>query len=256
MAWHTGTMTPAAGEIITLFDSALVANDNWSIYDGSAGANKKVYRCTDGGVVDFYVSVDDNQADYAIIELWEGWDDGAHTGTGDSRTTINTWEMRIYKPTGGYAISVRDLCFVFVNTDAYLANYVGQLDRFDTTKDMPIFIGATKSETKNPIGFYNLGDSVGWACLWDEGGTSRTLTPDLDTDTTGTYIKTTSGTIAANPISIRNSSTDLLMGTLYGCASRTYDEDNGLTSGETISINGVDWLVVGGGGYYCLVEKA
>jgi hypothetical protein len=72
MPKYTGSVSSSAGGLITVFDTELVKHENWSIYDASAGTNAKVYRCYDEALgVEWYLWVDDNQANYAKIRVWE-----------------------------------------------------------------------------------------------------------------------------------------------------------------------------------------
>jgi len=135
MAWNEGTMSQSAGALLAILDTYLVANSYWSVYDSAAGTNAKVYRNYDAGNnVDYYVKVDDNYANY-----------------------------------GGYGIAVSNHRFIFIKLTDGQAYYIGQLKRFDTSKNMPCAIVNTGSgNTNNPIGYYNSSSSCGWACLFDE----------------------------------------------------------------------------------------
>jgi len=83
MAVYSGTMVTAAGGLITILDTELIKNTNWSIYDASAGTNAKTYKCEDSANdVLFYLHVNDNQANYGICTLWETWNSSTHVGSG------------------------------------------------------------------------------------------------------------------------------------------------------------------------------
>lgn len=79
------SFTAAVGEVIDLLDLWITAQAGWSEYD-SYGTEKKVYLC-DGGSVPFYLYVDDDTAGYSEVKLYEKWDKGAHTGSGNSTAT-------------------------------------------------------------------------------------------------------------------------------------------------------------------------
>ena len=256
MAWNTGTMSQLAGALLSILDTYLVANDYWSIYDASAGTNAKVYRNYDASAsIDYYVKIDDNYADYAIVELWEGWDSGSHSGTGNSLTQINGNTMYIQKPSGGYGIAVSNHRFIFVELAAGKGYYIGQLKRFDTSKNMPIAIVATSSTfAYNPLGYYNSGANVGWACLFDENGNSGTILASR-ADTSGYQsLLTIASTVMIFETPILNINTKKVMGQLEGVC-KYYNAGN-LTNGQTVSLDGYEWLVVDNGSQGCLIKKA
>src|SRR5574343_639447 len=98
MAWDTGSFANTnAGNLITVLDAQLPANAHWEIFDAAAGTNCKVYHQENAGEnSEFYVKVDDNYTGYAIIELWEGWDAGAHAGIGTNiKVPSSTYTFRI-----------------------------------------------------------------------------------------------------------------------------------------------------------------
>jgi len=257
MAWNEGTMSQSAGALLSVLDTYLVANDYWSLYDASAGTNAKVYRNYDASAnVDYYVKVDDNYANYAIIELWEGWDSGSHSGTGDSLTTINGNTMYIRKPSGGYGIAVSDHRFIFVYLTSGYAYYIGQLIRFDTSKNMPVAIVATGSASDyNPLGYYNSSNISGWACLWDENGNSGTILVSRADISAYQSLLTIASTIMIFETPILNIDTNKVMGQLEGVC-KFYTAGN-LTNGQTVSLDGYEWLaVVGSNNHGCLVKKA
>jgi len=256
MAWNTGTMSQSAGALLSILDTYLVVNDYWSVYDGSAGTNAKVYRNYDASAnVDYYVKIDDNYADYAIVELWEGWDSGSHSGTGNSLTQINSNTMYIRKPSGGYGIAVSNHRFIFVYLASGYAYYIGQLIRFDVSKNMPIAIVATSSgSTYNPLGYYNLGSYSGWACLFDENGNSGTILASRADTSSYQSLLTIASTVMIFETPILNINTKKIMGQLEGVC-KYYNASN-LTNGQTVSLDGYEWLVVDSGSNGCLVKKA
>ena len=258
MAWETGSfVTTDAGELISVFDVDLVANAKWSIFDAAAGTNCKVYRCYDAAEnVDFYVKVDDNYTGYAVIELWEGWNEGTHTGTGSSLTTCGGYAMQIYRPIGGWLMSVRNHRFIFINA-TYCGTYIGQLVRYDTTKNMPVYIGSQVQTDWNTIVYYDSASLSAWWTLFDEIGSQRLLC-SYGYYTSYKFIKTIAGTMLISETPIFNDTSKLVLGLMEG-SMHLYDADNGLANGDIISINGIEWIAIGGLSspkYWNLVEKA
>jgi len=256
MAWNTASMTKTAGDLILFLDTYLVANAHWSIYDANAGTNCKVYRNYFADQhSDFYVKVDDNYTDYAIIELWEGWDNVNHVGTGQSLTTINgSYQMKIFKEASTFGIAVSDLRFIIVDFKNSAADYIGQLSRFDTTKNMPVYIGRLGIASYNASGYYSTSSSAGWACLFDEAGVSNTLTP-LTRSASSMYIKANNGVFWVCEWPVFNYATYNLLGVMEGMAW-IYSTNNGLNKNDTILVNGVEWVACGGNNYWSLVKKA
>lgn len=259
MAWETGTfLTTDEGELIAVFDVDLVANAKWSIFDAAAGTNCKVYRCYDAAEnVDFYVKVDDNYTGYTVIELWEGWNAGTHTGVGSSLIDPNNYELRIWRPAGGWQMSVRNHRFVFINGN-YCGTFIGQLARFDTSKNMPIYIGESTGSSKyNPLGYYNSSSNAAWWTLFDEIG-SKNIINDYGQHNAYKFSKTIVGTFMVFETPIYNNNSKLLMGLLEG-VMHLYSTPNGLSNGDIITVNGMEWVENGGEGtskYWSLVEKA
>ena len=254
MAWYEGTMTKVNGALLAILDVKLPLNAKWTIYDSAAGTNCKVYRNYDAAAnVDYYVKVNDNYTDYAEIELWQGWNAVTHVGVGQSLTLINGNTMKIYKEAGGCGLAVSDHRFVWVDFVCYNGTYIGQLSRYDTAKNMPIFLGALNPPGQNPLGFYGDGWTVGWWCLFDEGGASREIFP---------YSKdaySTPKTIAGNYIvfehPVYNSVTYLLMGALTGVAHYSAFAGPTPTNNDIVTLNGVDWVFIGHGDRWSLIRK-
>ncbi|MHA1360772.1 MAG: hypothetical protein ACTSRC_21835 [Candidatus Helarchaeota archaeon] len=273
MAWNEGTMSHTMGSLISVLDTYLVANDYWSVYDDSAGTATKVYRNYDPSAnVDYYVKVQDNFSgySYAKIELWEGWDSGSHTGTGQGLTQDSNDGnyLYIHKPSGGYGIAVGDHRFVFCDLANYQGYYVGQLSRIDTSKNMPILIcSGYTSISRNPLGARNYcvngGDAASWQCLFDENGTKRTIHSFCDYNMNNeSYItesrlesKTISGTYLILETPIINHANKLVMGYLDGVMWKGQNE-SGLANGDIIQYNSVDWIALGGGDSWSLVRKS
>jgi len=262
MAYTSGVATTAVGDLLAILDVDLIANDCWSIYDAAAGVNAKVYRCLDVTAnVDFYVYVDDNIGTvYANFELWEGWDAVGHAGVGQSVTTINASAMVIRKDAGGYGMCISDHRFIHIDYVRYVATYIGQLVRFDTSKNMPICIssGDPSGVLINPIGHYNSGANGQWGCLFDESGTVRNLNPVGFTSASGLKLKTISGGYWIPEVAVYNNTTKLIMGTLEGVGGRTYNQANGLVNADIVTVDTVEWVCLAGDTilYHCLVRKS
>jgi len=264
MAWNEGNLTNASGAIISILDTYLVANSYWSVHDASAGTNAKVYRNNKAGEnSDFYVYVGDDQTNYTQFVLWEGWDAGTHTGSGNSVTGY------LKKSTGGWGISVLDLRFIFVNKQDGYAIYIGQTRRFDTTKDMPIMIAnADSTPSYNPLGGSPIQVDIRMRTLRDKEGVVRDVhlfgIDDYSSSAAETwkFNKTTNGKywILEDPVIDRNSKE--MLGFLEGAMDLTNNSGNplGIGNGDIITDdNNVEWLVVQqvGSPYLltCLVRK-
>ena len=254
------TMSTAAGGLITVLDTYLVANDKWSIHDAAAGTNHKVYKqedATNNSV--FYLSVDDNYSGYAIVNLWEGWNDTTHVGTGNDAASALAYTTLYWKKSASFALSVNDLFMVYVDKTGY-SYYVGQIEREDATKNMPLINGQFSSSgasLENPSAKLNIASSngAGAGVLFDENGTANPI--DYSPTLLRTSISGTGKKIERS--GIYNTSTDLYMGTLYNVGS---DNGAGVTghgvNGDIFDNAGQDWLVVGntgGSNYGCSVIK-
>lgn len=239
-------MTQTAGDMITLLDSALPANAYWSVYDAAAGTNAKVYRNNNPAVSsDYYVYVDDNYTTYCIIQLWSGWDAGAHAGLGDRVPTVaSAVTCYIRKPLGPCCISVNDTRFVFVNVSLMHGYYVGQLKRFDTTKNMPVLI-VTKASggAYSPLGDYNRsGDNVYWVALYDHLGNVGTLLELWGIGSASRSYRTSLSSyyVFESPVMLQASPYTLL-GLLDGVCD-VHRNLLPLTGGDQVIVNGTQWL--------------
>lgn len=166
-------MANAAGSLISVFDSALTAHANWTVFDAAAGANAKVYRCA--GDVTFYVYVGDNQTNYSNIVVWASWDAGAHAGSGS--TTTNGTLCKYYE---GYAIYVNGNRFVYVNNGlsgaSSYGHYCGLIDRADTSKNLVlVWAGSTSTyyKTYNALAGYGSSTYVRCQLMEDVDGNSN-----------------------------------------------------------------------------------
>lgn len=169
MAWNTGTLTPAVGELISALDTYLVGDfpDTWSIYDSGYATNEKVYQCyddTQDPVYEFYMRVQDNQAAYAIIELYDHWDNVAHDRGLETNVFIKYGDSATYYPyirkaAGGYAIRTHAHHFVFIENNRSLVNFCGFLIKPDSASGRIVpgipmlFCNSTNATVYNPIGY-------------------------------------------------------------------------------------------------------
>lgn len=174
MAVYRGVYTPAAGAMLTVFDTELVKNANWSIYDDSVGTNRKCYECAGGNT--FYVDIDDNYAGYYKIQLWTSWDDINHIGDGDSTTVL-------YHGKDGdcYTILLNDTRFIVVD-DGYGAfnqsrcRYVGYTRSVVPSAGRYVVVCGGSSTTYDSQNHLGTDSSTGnyWRALGDPAGGSDT----------------------------------------------------------------------------------
>jgi len=262
MAYTSGVAGSAVGDLLAILDVDLVANACWSIHDAAAGVNAKVYKCEDAAAnVLFYVYVNDNIGIvYANFEIWEDWDEVGHAGVGMSITAANGFDFLRRKDIGGYGMCVSDHRFIHIDFVRYAPTYIGQLVRFDTSKNMPIVIcsGDNTGSLINPIGSYNTGAAL-WRCLFDENQVTREINPVGKASATGIFTKTIAGSYWVPEIAVYNGVTTLVMGTLEGVGSHLYLHRNGLANGDIITIDAVEWVALFGdgvGNYGCLIRKS
>lgn len=252
MAWYSGNMTAAAGELKAILDVNLILNPFWHIEDAGAGANIGVYHNDDPALAsDFIFVVRDNQANYATVEVWQGWNSGIHAGTGDSLASANyTW--RKFLSVWGLAVS--DHRCIYVNYENAQAFYVGQLIRFDDTKNMPVLIACTSAYASNPLGFLWAAGNCYYLVLYDENGATgkffRQWYPASG------YIKTSNGKYYLLETPVFQTTSLLLLGLEEGvcwCGLA-----NGLVNKDiVIDTASVEWLsVYSGAPYECLIRKA
>lgn len=236
----------AGGRISAIWDGIIIGNAKWSCFDASAGANAKVYRCYDAvKSVDFYVYVDDNQANYSIIELWEGWNAGTHVGVGDSITNVSLNYFWLYAVGGTYVI-FNDHRVIIASGYKDMQYYIGQLKRIDETKNMPVYIGFTDGTIYyNPLGFYESATSVAWRALFNHTGANNKLLSPWGYYGSELFAKTILGTYFFQETPVLDDGTKLILGLLDGVC-RLYNTDNGFFGGEIISCEDGDWLVQGG----------
>jgi len=148
MAWITEYRGAGAGQLKAFLDSIITnygqeGGYGWSIADAEAGDNIGVYKCQPDDASSFVLVVKDNQADYATIEYWEGWDAVAHAGTGLSMTYgfNDNYTLRVRKVVGVYGAAINKQRIVLCMLAAGLGYYLGYPRRFDESKNTPLFIG-------------------------------------------------------------------------------------------------------------------
>ena len=265
MAWYEGTMTNAAGELINILSDKLPNNENWEIVD-TPNTNEKVYGHKYNGNRDFCVYVKDNQADFAIIEIWDDWDAESHAGVGNALIhPSGTLILRIRKTVTQWGLRLTDNCFVFINKANGWGYYVGHPKRFDTNRVQPIFAGHTSGSSQlysvNPLGGIN-GLSytwgyygVWWGVLYDSaGGVCKGCMPmGADGSTNPNYNSGYYGwwplkTTANNYYVIESVVADyqspwLAFGMLDGVFSG-FCGNVAISNGDVINVEGTSWLVV------------
>lgn len=260
--WHSGSFPDTnPGRLLAVLDYYLPLNSHWSIYDGSAGVNCKVYECKDTAEnCLFYMKVDDNQADWAQIEMWQGWDAVTHVGTGVGVTTFSgTYYMRINRPAGGWHLSVLDHRLIFINATA-CGTYVGQPVRYDTSKNIVMFIGESTGTSKyNPLS--NLANTAAnpWCkFLFDDGGGQGLGIWDNNYVNKNTYTRGIDGAHRIIESHIINTISGLIVGALDGVMTMG-TVSNGLARYDVITVDGVDWMMINGDTatkYFAVVRKS
>ena len=186
MAWtSSATDVSAIGAVITVFDSLLVANSNWSVYDASAGTNEKVYRCLDASndpPIEFYIHVQDNQANFARIDMYDSWDASAHVHDGALSITYGNTSVQypyISKSASGYYLSVLDHRFIWVDKLEWEGNYIGCLKPISShhklERQVPVLITSsiTYGNGYNPLAYSAEGNNAVWRALSGSNGSMR-----------------------------------------------------------------------------------
>jgi hypothetical protein len=172
MAFYSGTQINAAGSLITILDTELVKNANWSIYDAAVGANNKTYKCATAGA-EFYLNVADNQLGYATVSIWEGWNAVGHVGTGLNSAAYYTIYWRktgtALSPAAYYIhLSDERVIYSCFGTNLNYSHFAGNVERYNAAYNIPILVGVrnTINTIINPLG--NGGpvvSSFGWIAL-------------------------------------------------------------------------------------------
>jgi hypothetical protein len=250
--------TTAAGGLITLLDEILVTNANWSIYDAAAAANCKVYECATAGA-EFYLWVDDNQADYAKVAIYETWDSGAHSGGG---TNTSATDVR-WRKSGHTLWMVNDTRVIYaheagVHTHAY---YAGQLKRFVPAINSPILVGAKASPSSggNPLGQGGTTstDGVWLACNFTSSvvRTAYCIGRDATTGAIGIpFWKAVRRWYVSENI-VYQATENIVLGRLDGAMATGADgDDAGMGFYKVILADGVQWIGWAGGQYVSVLR--
>lgn len=234
MAWYTGNCaTDGAGELITLLDTELVKNANWTIHDAAAGTNAKVYKNTNA-MKDFYLYVDDNQAQDAKIEIYAAWDAGTHTGSGNSITG------GYIKKALDYGIHLDDDCFYLVFIGDKKTYFIGAITSRNAAKRLICAIVRNNTYTHypnvNPVGTAIVNGSMA-KCLADENGSAN------DIAVIGSLqLKDINGAPNFQELVIKNSATGLIMGTISGLTNGSSSTNEAVfANGDITTITGVEW---------------
>lgn len=255
MSWHNGAWaaTTAGLGISTIWDGLVVANPHWSVHDAAAGTNEKVYKCEDVAEnILFYVRVKDNQAGYWEVELWEGWDAVGHAGIGVGiAVSSSTYSFRARRPVGPWYLSVLDHRVIYIDGTNWQGQYIGAPRRYDRSKNIALVTSPSTGTT-----YYNClttwGNSATYASrfLFDEHHGASLLQGDGGSaNSSYRMIMGVDGILRLSgevPVSGQNSG--LAVGTLEGVADLGAGGSLNFAParGETVNIDGVDWLIFSG----------
>ncbi len=269
MSWHNGTWaaTTAGLGISTIWDGLVVANAHWSVHDAAAGTNEKVYKCEDVAEnILFYVRVKDNQAGYWEVELWEGWDAGAHAGVGVGiAVSSSTYSFRARRPVGPWYLSVLDHRIIYIDGKNWQGQYIGAPRRYDRSRNIVLIMSpSTGTSYYNCLTYWTGASTVAASrFLFDEQhGPSLVQGDGGAGHSSYRQIMGVDGNLrfaGEFPVSGKNSG--LAVGTLEGVADLGAGTSLNFSpaAGETVTIDGVDWLIFSGTyetKVWCAVRKA
>jgi len=118
----------SAGGIFALFTDFIAIYTGWTLYD-NISATSKVYKNTNDNQ-NFYLFINDANSAYAIFNLWENWDSGVHSGSGNT-----TGNLYCQKRSGTTCMVGDDVTFIIYcdTADAGYGAYVGFIDPYDVT---------------------------------------------------------------------------------------------------------------------------
>lgn len=273
MAWTSDTHDASAGKFIDVLDTLLVAaHATWTIYDAGMPANEKVYRCLDAGedpIIDYYLHVQDNQADFAKILMYDSWDNVGHTYAHDTGCKIIYGAAvanipYICKKNGGYYFSSHDHRFIYIDKTEWEANYVGMLE-FPVIFQKPfiqhpILITSSTGYASgyNPLGSpYNLSTVRVAMAMMGARGQGMAPTHFWANTATDKFWACADGGVVLRPTWIYDNIVYyLLLGRLrnvaVGYSHDPYDND------DTVTIGGDIWRYVEGtdaGRYSCFIKQ-
>lgn len=272
MAWTSDSHDGTAGAFIDLLDTLLVAaHTTWSVYDSGFAANEKVYRCYDPDadpVVDFYLHVLDNQLNYAIVLMYDSWDNVGHSYAHDTGCKVIYGATApnvpyISKEPGGHYFSSHDHRFIYINKVGWLANYVGMLEYPSTFQrpkiQHPVMI---VSSTDYASGYNPLGSVRNWSSLLvamtmlSARGSGMVEVRQCRHLSANRYWICADGGVHVRPTWIYDSSVALLLGRMRNVASAysnaPFDND------DTVTINGDVWRYIegtAGSRYSCFIKQ-
>lgn len=254
--WYRGVMTStAAGQgLAKVWDAIVDGSPCWSVYDSAAGTNKKVYRCydpTSGENSDFYVLVDDNYVGYWLIQLWEGWDAGAHAGTGDHievSSAANTFRQN--RPVGGFYLAINCHRLIYIETTNWTSQYIGQPRRYSKAYNTPLICSYSSGTVYVcPMAFISSSAQSACRFLFDEAGNQALIQGDggqscpdynLIYGIDGRYH-------FPNEKVVSGKTTGLAIGTLDGViATGGNSQVRNPRAGIVFQMDGEDWLVITG----------
>jgi len=255
MAWYGRYGYNTAGDLKAFFDYIITnyGQDSngygWTIKDANAGTNIGVYQCQPDANSKFVLIIKDDQTGYADIEYWDDWDATTHSGVGNSMTYgfSSSYKLQIWKRTGQWFAAIDKDRIVYICLTMGMAYYLGYPDRYDTTKDTPVFVGWNNYSTNqglfyNPLGYWNnTGGYPEWRAFRDAAGNYNsllsaypggfiTLTPD------SRYICMESLVTTGN----------YCLGKLKGVFCKWTNAPI-VYSGQRLQINGDDWICIRAG---------
>jgi len=272
MAWISDSHDGSAGKFLDLLDSLLVAVfSTWSVYDSGFAANEKVYRCYDPAadpVIDFYLHVKDNQANYVEILMYDSWDIASHSYLLDTGCKVIWGQSASYPPyiakgSSGYYFRSAEHDFVYIDKGEWEANYVGSLLPFSSSWKAPFqMIVLITSSTGyasgyNPIAsaYNSAGNSVAKALMGSGGFGGRIVKP-FAYQCTYLYFKTSDGKAVMNETRIYDEDSKLILGKLNGIKYNYNAAD--YVSDDFVTIDADTWRYVEGTygtKYSCFIKQ-
>ena len=256
MAWYGRYGYNTEGDLKAFFDCIITnygQDENgygWTIKDANAGTNIGVYQCQPDANSKFVLVIKDNQTGYTDVEYWDDWDAVNHVGVGNSMTygCNSSYKLQIWKRAGQWFAAIDKDRIVYVSLGMSMAYYLGYPDRYDTTKDTPVFVGwnnyTAQTGGYNPLGYWgNAANLPEWRVFRSVEGNYNvsllaypggfiTLTPD------SRYICMETLVVAGN----------FCLGKLKGVFSKGTSAPT-VYNGQLFQINGVKWLGVGSATY-------
>jgi len=271
MAWTSDTHDASAGKFIDVLDTLLVAvHGTWSVYDAGMPANEKVYRCYDptaDPVVDFYLHVQDNQADYAKVLMYDSWDNVGHSYAYDTGCKViygaGGANVPYISKQGDYYFSSHDHRFIYIDKIEWEANYVGMLEypsAFQRPRiQHPVMIVSSTAYGLgyNPLGWIpNSTTIVVGRAMMGVRGNGMCPIRQWGHATTYKYWPCADGGVHLRPTWIYDADVLLLLGRLRnvvsGYSNAPFNND------DTVTIGGDVWRYVEGTDgtrYSCLIKQ-